>query len=207
MPKSKHEIIVFDADPENFAVEYEEEHPIGHSRYGGVVVDLPPDILCPDLPFWAQLDLAKFAPHDPYNLLPKVGQLIFFFDIESGKNKIIYTEIENSKLCRHVRDRDESWGFLIIDIRKSTEDVKERYDQESGEWDCFAGSEKSKIFGLFTHCQMEEDEVLNITEERIVLLQVGENRFNDEGVFSVVISLADLKAQNFESCEIYWAQS
>jgi hypothetical protein len=53
--------------------------PLGHSRYGGPIVDLPPGIEYPNgLHFAAQLDLSKFAPFDKSGLLPKSGQLLFF---------------------------------------------------------------------------------------------------------------------------------
>ncbi|WP_414713014.1 hypothetical protein [Sphingobacterium sp. UBA6645] len=38
-------------------------------------------------------------------------------------------------------------------------------------------------------------------------MQIGENGFNDEGVFSVLIPKKDLKNLNFDNCEFVWAQS
>lgn len=36
---------------------------------------------------------------------------------------------------------------------------------------------------------------------------MGENGFNDEEVFSVLIDKEDLKNANFENCEYAWSQS
>lgn len=56
------------------------EIPLGKSRYGGPVFDLPKDTEPPkDMNFAAQLDLAEFAPFDKSGLLPKKGQLIIFW--------------------------------------------------------------------------------------------------------------------------------
>ena len=55
------------------------EIPLGHSRYGGSIIDLPKNIDHPkNMRFVAQLDLSEFAPFDKEELLPKSGQLYFF---------------------------------------------------------------------------------------------------------------------------------
>jgi uncharacterized protein YwqG len=75
-------------------------------------------------------------------------------------------------------------------------------------WDETAGSEKSKIFGIFTHCQYSQEEIEEIVfSDRVLLLQVGENEFNDEGVFSVLIDINDLRRRIFDNCEFAWGQS
>ncbi len=81
-------------------------------------------------------------------------------------------------------------------------------DEDELEWNYFAGAERSKIFGIYTNCQLQEEEIEEITfSDKLVLLQVGENGFNDEGVFSVLIPKEDLKNLNFDNCEFVWAQS
>ena len=66
----------------------------------------------------------------------------------------------------------------------------------------------SKIFGIYTYCQYEQDEIEEITfSDKIILLQIGENGFNDEGVFCVTIPKEDLKKLNFDNCEFAWGQS
>jgi len=205
-------------------VQYSEmEIPLGKSRYGGCAVDLPKGIEYPkNMRFAAQLDLAEFAPFDKTGLLPKTGQLIVFADIMDDTGKVIYANVKNNELERKiVEHNDNFWdGVLINQIFTETETLSERYvepeDEEDEEdlnedgkmWGYFEGSEKSKIFGIYTNCQLVEEEILEILlSNKIVLLQIGEDGFNDEGVFSVLIDKDDLKNQKFENCEFVWAQS
>lgn len=197
--------------------------PIGHSRYGGPIADLPKDFEYPkDLRFAAQLDLKKIAPHDPSGLLPKTGHLFFFADIIEDKGMVVYADVENDELVRVVKDHEDHFfeGVLIKEVFAATEKLSSRYRQpeddyeedEANEdgvlWDYFQGSETSKIFGIFTHCQLHEEEILEIVNSnKVVLLQIGENGFNEEGVFSVLIEEEDLKELNFNNCSFYWGQS
>lgn len=196
---------------------------LGQSRYGGAIVDLPNGSEYPeDLCFAAQLDLTQFSPFDKSGLLPKTGQLIFFADIMNDKGKVIYTDTPNEKLVRVIKEHEDNFfsGVLIQDIFADTETFDERfrepedeYEQEemneNGQvWDSFIGCNTSKIFGIYTNCQSGQEEVEYITfSDRTILLQIGENGFNDEGVFTVLISKEDLKNLNFENCEFIWAQS
>lgn len=197
--------------------------PLGHSRYGGPIADLPKNFTYPeDLRFAAQLDLKKIALHDESGLLPKTGHLFFFADIMTDKGLVVYADIENSELERVVKDHEDNFfeGVLIKEVFAAKEKLFSRYRQPEDEyeeddanedgvlWDYFEGSETSKIFGIFTHCQAQEQEVLDIVNSnKVVLLQIGENGFNDEGVFSVLIDKDDLKARNFNNCSFYWGQS
>ena len=84
--------------------------PMGHSRYGGVVADLPEGITPPDgLEFAAQLDLAQFAPHDKSGCLPTSGQLIVFADISSDLGIVFYADVPNDKLIRHIIEDQENF--------------------------------------------------------------------------------------------------
>ncbi|WP_343614564.1 DUF1963 domain-containing protein [Flavobacterium sp.] len=197
--------------------------PLGHSRYGGPIADLPKDFEYPkDLRFAAQLDLKQIAPHDTSGLLPKTGHLFFFADIIEDKGLVAYADIENSELVRVVKDHDDNFfeGVLIKEAFAATEKLSDRYrdpedeyeEEDANEdgllWDFFEGSETSKIFGIFTHCQAQEQQILEVVNSnKVVLLQIGENGFNDEGVFSVLIDKDDLKALNFSNCEFHWGQS
>ena len=102
-------------------------------------------------------------------------------------------------------------GVLIKEMFSDQETFAERInldEDEDEQWDYFAGSARSKIFVIFTNCQKQKEDIEAITHsEQIVLLQVGENGFNDEGVFSVLISKSDLLNQNFNHCTFYWGQS
>ena len=64
------------------------------------------------------------------------------------------------------------------------------------------------MFGIFTHCQYGQKEIEEITfSNKVVLLQVGETGFNDEGVFNVTIDKEDLRNLNFDNCEFTWGQT
>jgi uncharacterized protein YwqG len=197
--------------------------PPGKSRYGGPVIDLPKGVEHPaGYRFVAQLDMKEFAPFDKSFLLPHTGHLYIFADIINNTGTIIYADVINGELIRHIVEHEDNFwdGVLIDKIYNATETFTERFvypeDEEDEEylnedgkmWGYFAGSDKSKIFGIYTNCQYEEDEIKNIMDSgKIVLLQVGENGFNDEGVFSVLINNEDLKNKDFSNCEFVWAQS
>lgn len=197
---------------------------MGHSRYGGPVVDLPENVTYPDdMQFAAQIDLRKFSPFDKSGLLPKTGQLIFFANIRKDTGKVIYADVDNSKLIRTIKEHTEDFfsGKLIDHVFADTESLAERFkypeedydgceqpNEEGMIWRDDAGREKSKIFGVYTDCQMGQKGVEEITfSNNILLLQVGENGFNDEGVFSVLIPKEDLKNKIFDNCKFNWAQT
>ena len=155
-------------------------------------------------------------------LLPRTGQLLFFADIMTEAGQVFYTEVPNDQLVRVVREHEEDFfaGVLIDHAFATTESLASRYREPEDEeevseanaegrvWDYFAGSERSKIFGIYTNCQFEEAGVLAIVEsDHILLLQVGEGTFNDEGVFSVLIPEEALKKRDFTACSFTWAQS
>lgn len=201
----------------------EMEIPIGHSRYGGPAIDLPEGIEIPEgMRFAAQLDLSDVAKHDSSGRLPQKGQLIFFADIMSDSGKVFYADVPNENLKRHIVEHEDNfWDGVLIDkiwsdseswserFREPEDDFDEENVNEDGLlWDDFAGSERSKLFGIFTHCQLGQTEIERITNsDKIILLQVGENGFNDEGVFSVLIPIKDLEKLNFSNCEFHWGQS
>ncbi len=205
---------------DNYIAHTEIDIPLGHSRYGGPVMDLPEGITPSDgLEFAAQLDLTQFAPHDKSGLLPKSGQLIIFADISSDLGTVIYADVPNDKLLRHIVEHEENfWDGVLIDrICSDTETWQERFRDPEDEyekelanangklWADFGGHEKSKIFGIFTDCQIGEEAVRKTTDSsRVVLLQIGENGFNDEGAFSVLIEKKDLINRKFDDCEFYW---
>lgn len=83
---------------------------IGASRIGGVP-DLPPDRMWPrdaqgnDLGFLAQIDLREAGRYDPEGLLPRTGQLSFFFG-SAGDNydpetcAVLYVDGDTAQLDR-----------------------------------------------------------------------------------------------------------
>lgn len=155
-------------------------------------------------------------------MLPKSGQLIFFADITENTGKVIYADVSNNKFVRHIVEHEDNFfeGILVDKIFADTEEWQERFREPEDEWnketlnkngkrwDNFAGNHRSKIFGIYTHCPYGQAEIEKITySDKVLLLQVGENGFNDEGVFSVLIPKRDLENKNFENCEFAWGQS
>ena len=209
--------------PDTYVKHTDIEIPIGHSRYGGPVIDLPRGIEHPEgFRFAGQLDLANFSTLDRTGLLPKTGQLLFFADILSHTGKVIYADVANDNLIRIISEHEDNFflGVLVDRIFADEESFSDRFREAEDEWDKkhakkdgklwddFAGSDKSKIFGIYTHCQYGQEEIVQITfSDKLLLLQVGENGFNDEGVFSVLINREDLANRNFANCEFAWGQS
>ena len=84
--------------------------PLGASRYGGCVVDLPPDVALPaEQRFAGQLDLATIAPHVIAQQLPKSGQLLFFADIRKGVGSVIYRDVRKEDLVRTIVPHDSDF--------------------------------------------------------------------------------------------------
>lgn len=187
--------------------------PVGASRVGGPIIDMPGGIAVPDnMRLAAQLNLSDFMSIDPYELLPKKGYLYFFIGGFGDEGKVIYSNCDASFLERRIFEH-ENWfwdGCLIERFYIENENLDARYESDPEEgriWSCFADGEKSKIYGVYTHCQKSEKEILEITDSsRILLLQIGED-FTGDGVWSVLIERDDLKALNFGCCSFEWGQS
>ena len=214
-------------DDGNYLPHHALDLPLGHSRYGGPIIDLPPGLEHPAaLRFAAQIDLSTIAPHDRSGLLPPRGQLLFFCDPVADTGRVIYADVDNHQLHRIIVEHEDSFwdGVLIQSVRADKESWSERYrepeDEEEGRelahllnadgklWDEFGGSARSKMLGMVTHCQWDEEEVrAKMADNQIVLVQFGENGFNDEGVFFVLIDREDLRNCHFDACEFYWSQS
>lgn len=195
---------------------------LGASRIGGPIVDLPESLDYPENMFFAaQLDLKKFSAFDPLDFLPKTGFLYFFIGNSGEHGKVLYANVEANQLTRIIREHD-GWffyGCLVNDIFNEKEDFRSRYRYcEAGEdldgydegdmlWDYHAGSEKSKIYGIYTHCQKHEETIKAITQEAdVLLLQIGED-FTGEGVWSVQIDLVSLIHRRFHNCRFEWGQT
>jgi len=185
---------------------------IGKSIIGGPFVDLPEGLNYPeDCTFVAQLNLLEFAQFDTRGLLPKTGFLHFFTTEFMDNGYVFYSDVKENDLTRVVREHDKNFylGNVIKSFFPETESLESRYTYEDGkkEWDSFSGSEISKIYGIYTHCQLDEKEIIGKTKKgRVVLLQIGED-FTDEGVFSVLIEKNDLAKKNFRNCDFDWGQS
>ena len=221
------------------------EIPLGQSRYGGCIIDLPKGIDIPkNMRFAGQLDLKVVSQFDKHNRLPKTGQLIFFADLMTNSGKVIYSDIANDELVRVIEEHEDNFfsGVLIIGFKSNQEKISDYYkvpeeelecwecggnilkcecefeyktehierldlNDEGKQWSDFEGYEKSKMFGVYAHCQTSAEERMEIMEKEIVLLQIGENGFNDDGVFNILIKENDLRNGSFENCTLEWAQS
>lgn len=221
------------------------EIPLGQSRYGGCIIDLPKGIEMPKgMRFAGQLDLKTVSQFDTQNRLPQTGQLLFFADIMTDTGKVIYCDVANDKLERVVVEHEDNFfsGILIAGFKANQEKISDYYtvpEEELECWECgenilkcdceydgkkehiesldlndegkswgyFEGYSKSKLFGVYANCQSTADERLEVMNDYVVLLQIGENDFNDEGVFNVLIPKDDLQKQNFDNCKLEWVQS
>lgn len=188
------------------------------SRIGGPIVDLPDHISYPDgMQFVAQLNLNEYSKHDPLGLLPKSGFLYFFIGGYGNEGAVYYADVKADDLIRVVKEHDKwFWdGCLVKTICQEEESFAERYSKADAdsegeakfEWDYFAGTEKSKIYGIYTHCQKHEGTIKRITKsDKTLLLQIGSD-FTDSGVWSVLIKTSDLKKRDFSNCTFEWGQS
>lgn len=200
-----------------FGIDYDKvDIPIGKSRIGGPVVDLPLDINYPEELFFAvQLNLNEFKDYYFNNYLPNKGFLYFFVDHYMENGKVIYSDCDCGNLRRVIKEhRDQFFqGCLVKDVYSDIENISERYDKEwakDGEkigWNPFLGFEKSKLFGMYTNCQYEEDEIIEeLLSTKVLLLQIGDD-FTGEGILSVRIEEEDLLNRRFDNCIFEWSQS
>ena len=187
--------------------------PMGCSRIGGPVVDLPDDVLYPEgYYFMAQLNCTAIKPFDKIGLLPEKGFLYFFARNYLQEGYVFYTPKGKEYLHRVAKEHEDCYysGKIINQYITGTETIYSRYIMEGGkkEWDYFAGGELSKIYGIYTNCQAKEEEVLQFMEDRnkIILLQIGADYFG-EGCQSVFIDKSDLINKDFSKCIFEYNQS
>ena len=93
---------------------------------------------------------------------------------------------------------DEEWG--------------EEWDEEGGDDEdendgAFRSADESRVFGDFVHVQWSPEERAAASAGEVVLLQIGEGDFNDEGVFSVLVDEGALARRDFSGVTAYWAQT
>ena len=187
--------------------------PMGCSRIGGPVVDLPDDIEYPEgYYFMAQLNCAEIKPFDKIGLLPKEGFIYFFTRDYLDNGHVFYTPKGKKSLHRVTKEHEENYysGKIIEKYKMEIETISSKYKMENGkkEWDDFAGEEVSKIYGIYTNCQASEEEILQFmeNENRIILLQIGSD-YAGEGCQSVFINKDDLMKKDFTKCIFEYNQS
>lgn len=190
--------------------------PLGASRIGGPVVDLPEDINYPEeYYFMAQLNCSELKKYDELNLLPPKGFLYFFVKNDGDTGIVLYSPKDTNDLKRVVKEHLDWYfsGCLIGSIKPEIETIESRYITEDGEkmWDSFAGTEMTKIYGMYTNCQASEDETIKKLNElnrnnSVLLLQIGSD-FLGEGTHCVYIDKNDLEKLDFSRCIFEYSQS
>ena len=187
--------------------------PMGCSRIGGPVVDLPNDIEYPkDYYFMAQLNCTEIKSFDKVGLLPEKGFIYFFTRNYLQEGYVFYTPKDKESLHRVTKEHEENYysGKIIEKYKMETETISSRYEMENGkkEWNDFAGEELSKIYGIYTNCQAREEDILQFMEDknRIILLQIGAD-YAGEGCQSVFINKDDLIKKDFTKCIFEYNQS
>jgi uncharacterized protein YwqG len=195
--------------------------------YSGILIDK----IYPETESYEERYIEKepFKPHNPMNIFDEIkkrdtqsiqnlsrlkdtmeGEAKKSLDAlleklqESYKEKDLKMESLKNEMAQKIDDLKKKNPFLEQlynpDSQNKKEDIKEM------RWDDLAGCEKSKIFGIYSHCQYHEHEIKEITEsDNYLLLQVGED-FTEVGVWSVLIPKNDLKNLHFENCKFAWGQ-
>jgi uncharacterized protein YwqG len=187
--------------------------PIGQSRIGGPIVDLPSDIKYPpNYYFLCQLNCSEIEPFDLLGLLPEQGFLYFFIRHPGNDGVVLYTDKGKECLRRVVKEHLE-WAFAgqLIDtptIEKEAFESRFRMEDGHREWDYFAGDEMTKIYGIYSNCQVEMEDVVDRMNDsnRIQLLQIGSD-FMGEGAHCISIEKDDLSKKDFSKCIFEYNQS
>lgn len=185
--------------------------PLGISRIGGPVVDLPDNIKYPEgYSFLAQIDLALFSKYDKLDLLPDRGYLYFF--VKNGNEGLVFHEnVEKDKLKRIIKEHKDWYfnGRIVGDIWFENELLSSRYKINENAltvWDESAGQKISKIYGIFSNVHSTEDEIKSMMKNKILLLQIGSD-FLGVGVQCVYIEEENLRRMDFSQCIFNYSQT
>ena len=209
----KFDILRLQLDSKTYEFDYQvEEMPIGQSRIGGPVVDLPESIAYPEeMYFAAMLDLGWLSKFDKDQLLPANGFLYVFYNCTPETDEISRVEYFDgaAESFTRVVNHHDRWFYLgrvVKSCELQSESLSEWYDEE-GDWNYFAGTEKTKLFGIHADCQRGESEILNqLKSNEMLLLQIGSDA-TGSGTLGVFIPRDDLKKRKFSKCRARWAQS
>lgn len=208
---SKKKIISFDLASKT-------EFELGETRFFSDTIDVPEDFEIPNgFDFVGQINLKDIKDFDNNNLLEKQGMLYFFqapsVDYEEKHyffelGKVIYTD--NMNLVRKKVDM-EDYMIMNLSIKNITNDIEDfnsRYSYKNGnlEYDSFYSDDLNKIYGFYTDCQMDVEDIKKISQKYIVLLQLGSTIYG-EGVTTFLISKEDLINKNFDKVIYQYVQS
>ncbi len=193
------------------------EMPLGQSRVGGPIIDLPEGFEHPpDLFFVAQLDLAWLGSCDPNELLPdNQGFLYFFYNLlveETGVRQVarVYHFPGAAQQLRRTVREHEGWfwrGMTLVGCSSEEELLEECFGPD-GQWDYFAGMSKTKIGGYPSNPQWGEADVARTlaADKNHLLLQVGED-VTEGGCLCFFIDYGDCYHKCFDNVEAVWGQT
>jgi uncharacterized protein YwqG len=192
--------------------------PLGQSRIGGPIIDLPEGFEHPPgLFFIAQLDLAWLAPCAASEILLPAnhGFLYFFYNTFVAKRersevgRVHYFPGTAQQLHRTVREHDDWFcaGMALVGWSEEDEVLEDRF-QPDGDWDSFSGMDKTKIGGYPSNPQWYEEDVAQTlaANSKQLLLQIGED-VTGEGCLCCFVDAVDLRQKCFDSCEFVWGQT
>lgn len=216
------DIITTDLEDErniiSFKLEKNNNFTLGESRFFSDTIDLPYNIELPDeLEVVGQLNLSEISKYDIKGLLPQNGMLYFFQSpLELDDNyyefgKVIYSDDMNLRRVNiEVTDKNKDMilNLSLKEITNSIEKFSNRYEEENGEitYNSFEGENLNKLYGFYTDCQMNENDIKKVSKKYIVLLQLGSEIYG-EGITTFLISEDDLKNKNFESIIYMYSQT
>lgn len=184
-----------------FNLKKKKQFSIGESRVLSKYIDIPNDLEYPtELEFLAQINLNDISKYDKTDLLPKTGNLYFFQGplidgtyYECGK--VIYSD--NNNLIRKnvfVYNEDMLLELGIYNIKIKQDTYLEDNDSES------------KVFGIYSDPQLDENDILKVSNKYLVLLQLGWDIYG-EGVITFLITKEDLINKNFSKVIYTYSQT
>lgn len=198
----------------SFELKEQSTFEVGETRFFSDTIDIGDNVKLPKyLELVGQVNLGEVSSYDPYEYLPKKGMLYFFQSPTFvGDNfyhfgYVIYSEDEN--LHRENYPNNETVLNLgIDDIKKDKEDFDTRYVLSEGikEYSSFKNEELNKIYGFYTDCQMDEEEIKQVSSKYIILLQLGSTIYG-EGVTTFLIKKEDLIKRDFSHIIYNYVQS
>jgi uncharacterized protein YwqG len=193
-------------DREMYDIYSELDIPIGKSRIGGPIVDLPDGINYPDnFIFLAQIDCSEYKKCDRLGLLPDKGFIYFFTRDPGNVGCVFYTPKSKDALKRIIKEHLDWYynGQLLDEPKNEIEKIDNRYKENNGkrEWDYNKGSEISKIYGIYSNIYKNEKETIDfMNDDNIVILLQIAGELQNEGCQTVYMNKEDLKRLDFSKC-------
>lgn len=198
LPENKN-IITFESI--NFSLSKKNSFKLGESRVLSKYIDIPDNVEYPEeLEFLAQINLNEFSKYDKNGILPSSGSLYFFQgsmidDKYYECGKVIYSDDSNF-IRKEVFIYNEE-----MDLELGINDIKSKIDKYSADNDI-----ENKIMGIYSDPQMNESDILKVSNEYIILLQLG-NDIYGEGVITFLIKENDLKNKIFDNVIYTYSQT